>query len=393
MTEKENRENPVARLLRALRRAPRGITVIAWGGALFAAFRLAAHEGHGLSVSGYVESRAFQVAPLVSGRLETVLALPQQDVEAGQVLATLSSEGSALALRAAQSELARIEAERARTASTMVSDIAANAAQYRAELRRFTSDQDRANIELLRTRATLNEDESQLERLDIELARLDKLGPELVAPDILEEKRLLRETLATRIQGHRTLVVEQRSLLDEARRRAEEFTAAPRLIPNQEIELAPFDEAIAAQRARIEQLRLADRELVMRAPAAGRVAVVLRRPGEVVSAGESVITLLEREPTEVIAHLPEEFMTRVTPGTEALLYRHGNRTVAFDAVVVRTGAGIEQLPVRADASSAVPRWGLPVHLSCPPGRGILAGEHFTVVFRNSTPSPAAAPPK
>jgi multidrug resistance efflux pump len=380
MGENKVTDNPAQRVLRVLRRPPRGITMLAWGGAVFAAFHLASLEGHGITVVGYVQSRSYQVASLTGGRIECVLTQLQQEVQPGQVIARMISGDNGLTLRAAQSELARIEGERARTAALLVTEASDRAAQYRAELRRFTADRDQANIDLLRTQALLNEDESRIARLDTELEQLRRLGSDLVAPDKLEEKRLERETLATRIQGHRSLLAEQRTLFERAQQRAEEFAMAPQPTHDARTELAPFDEAIAAQCARIEQLRLGERELELRAPVAGRVAAILRHPGEVVAPGECLITLIENQPNAVVAHLPEGYMHRVTTGTLATLYRHGNLREAFDSVVIQTGAMVEQMPGRTDALSQVPRWGFAVHLACPAGRGILAGEQFKVVF-------------
>lgn len=381
--------NPLERMLRLGRRAPRGLTVVAWFGGVLAIFHLAALDGGGFRTNGYVESRSYQVAPLTLGRIESLCAQLHQDVQPGDVVARLSSAETAFALRAAQFELTRLEAERARTAAVLVTDAATRAAEHRAEERRFSSDRDEAHLDLLRTQSLLNEDDSRLQRLDLELDRLRKLGPELVAPDELEEKRLQREGLAIRVQGHRVLLAEQRSLFESARTRADEFARSTSPVPDPAVDLAPLDEAIAAQTARIEQLRVAEAELVLRAPVAGRVAAILRRPGEVVGPGECVLTLVEHEPSAVVAHLPETLMSRVGIGTEAVLYRHGNRAEAYEAVVVQTGTAIEQMPLRTDAGSVVPRWGFPVHLSCPTGRGILAGEQFSVVFRGSPPVLAA----
>ncbi len=388
MTTSPQIDSRFARMWRRLRRPPRGATLMVWCTAIGALLYLASLEGHGFRVAGYVESRSYRVASLSSGRVGTIAVQLQQDVEAGQVLLSLECDETALAVRAATAELKRLRAERARTAAALQDGRADQAITYRTEQRRFTSDCDQARLELLRAQTLLAEDESRLERLDVELTKLTELGAELVAPDRLQDKQLLRDTLATRVQGNRSLVSEHRALLERATLRADEFAATTPTMRDIAIELAPHDEAIAAQQAHIESLRLAERELVLRAPTAGRVAAILRRKGEVIAAGEAVMTVIEHEPSAVVAHLPEEFVQRVTPGTEAVLFRRGSRAAAFEAVVMHTGSEVERLPERADATSATPRWGFAVHLSCPTGRGFVHGEEFTVVFRDSDNAPA-----
>jgi multidrug resistance efflux pump len=381
--------NIVVRALRALRRPPRAVTGLVWGGAVCALLCLADHEAGGVRVAAYGQARSYQVASLAAGRIGSLAAEVQQDVQAGQVLATLDDQATALALRAATAELARLEAERRRAAAAVRSAAEERAAAHRAELRRFTMDYDHARVELLNAQSALAEDERRLQRMDVELAQLGERGGGTAASERMQEKRLQREMIAARVQGHRGLVTEHRLLFEKAKQRAEEFAESSLPAADGGLELAPHEEAIAAQQARIETLRQAQRELVLRAPIAGRVAAILRRPGEVVQAGEPVLTVIEREPSTVVAHLPEEYLGWVAPGTIAVLERQGSPAAEFDAVVVHTGAEIERLPQRAEGASPVPRWGFPVHLACPAGQGIVPGEQLAVVFRPPAMAPAA----
>lgn len=359
------------RALHAVRRPPRGTTFAVWCGAVWALFGLADFQTQGLSVQGYVQARTFEVAPLADGRVSAVMAELQQEVEAGQVLVTLDDTANRIELQAATAELARLRAERAKVAAAVEAAARERSALHDADQRRFAADRDRTRLEILRLEAALAEDEGRLARL---------------APEGADGERA---ALARRIERQRTLLEEQRALCAEAERRADEAARAPRLLADAQVELGPLDQAIAAQQARVEQLKHGQRELVLRAPTAGRVAAIVRRPGEVVRAGEAVLTVVEREPSAVVAHVPEEVVHRIALGTEVVLYRQGKRGEAFESVVMHTGFEAERIPRRADSGSLVPRWGFPVHLACPPGRGIVAGEAFTVQFRGL---PASATP-
>lgn len=377
-------------LLHRLKRPPRGATLIVWGAAVLGLLQLATLDSGGVRVTGYVAARSYQIAARTSGRIASVAADLQQDVRAGQVVAALDDADSKLSVAAANADLARLRADRAKATAALHAAQQERAAQHRAELRRFDGDREQAHLELLRARTLLAEDDSRLDRLDLELRQLTELGTELVAPDRLQDKRLQRETLATRVQGLRALVAEHETLYARARARADEFGVHDLVTSAAAIELAPYDEAITAQEARLAQLRRTEDELALRAPVAGKVAAILRRPGEVVAAGEPILTVIEHEPSAVVAHLPQEYLQRVVPGVAATLLRHGQRAMAFEAVVTHQGAAVEPLPVRADASSPVPRWGFPVHLTCPQGAGLIAGEEFTVVFHDGA-GVAAAP--
>ncbi|HLU37773.1 MAG TPA: HlyD family efflux transporter periplasmic adaptor subunit, partial [Planctomycetota bacterium] len=349
MSDGKPASRPRRSLRDLLRRPPRGATVVVWTAAVAGLLWNATTEVTGVRVAGYAEARSFEVAALTDGRVATVTATLQQEVEAGDVVATLDDEPIRLALRAAEAELARLVAARTQALAALQAAAAQREAQHRAELRRFTTEMENHQVEVLRTEAALAADERSLARLE---------GDE--RPGAAAE----RDALAARIQGQRAVLAELRTLQDKARRQAEEFAEATAPVRDPGVELAPHDQAIAAQRARIEELRLAQRQLVLRAPTAGRVASLLRRPGEVVRAGEAILTVIEHEPSTVVAHLPEEFVQRIVPGTNAVLLRQGNLGEPIDAVVVSTGAEIERVPRRIDGGSAVPRWGFPVHVSC-----------------------------
>jgi len=380
---------PWQRGVRLLRRPPRGTTFAIWCGAIWLLYALNGLAPSGVRVTGYVEARSYEVASLAGGRVETLLIGLQQDVEAGEVLATLQGDEAELALQAATAELARLRAERDRAAAGLSSAATEQAAAHRADLRRFAAERDRARLDVLQLAAEIAENTGRLARFDVELSRLDELGAELVAPEKLQDKHMERDMLATRLQHLRALHTEHVAVAARAEQREDEFADGVRPPAPRAVELAPFEQAIATQQARLDQLRLAQRNLVLRAPVAGRVAAIGRREGEVVAAGQSVLTVIEREPSAVVAHVPEELVQRLSLGSGATISRCGNPGEKFDAVVIHTGAEVERMPRRAEAGSPLPQWGFPVHLSCPPGRGVVAGEAFTVQFRtvaSATPS-------
>lgn len=82
-------------------------------------------------------------------------------------------------------------------------------------------------------------------------------------------------------------------------------------------QLSDAEAAIEAANARVERIEAQISEGVLRAPARGRVLYRLAEPGEVVSAGGRVLTLLDLTDVYMEIFLPSRHATRVSLGAEA----------------------------------------------------------------------------
>ncbi|MBK6599631.1 MAG: HlyD family efflux transporter periplasmic adaptor subunit [Proteobacteria bacterium] len=60
--------------------------------------------------------------------------------------------------------------------------------------------------------------------------------------------------------------------------------------------------------------------LINRAPIAGKVLDVFVTPGEIVRAGDSLLLIGRNESPKVVAYVPPDFATRVTPGSPATIF-------------------------------------------------------------------------
>ncbi len=361
-----------------LRRPPGIIGLLGWFGVVTAIWFLANTEKRNARVRGYVRSPVLELAPVQRGSLASVAVQPLDFVVAGQSLATMACAEEQAALASAQAELARLRAERARAESALPIATTDRLAALRTELRRFLADRDESHLDVLRTEASLAEDVAKIQRLDLDLARHQQLGSELVSGEQVDALRIQHQVLTTRIERQRAMLDQQRRLLEQARQRAEDAAAAPRLDEVTDVVLAPYDHAITAQLARVDGARSTLHEMTLRAPCSGQVAEVLRRQGEVVGPGEPVLTLVTDAQPEIEAYLPEGLARRIEPGTQVTVSLP-DEAVTHLASVVRFGAAVVRLPARAQAGVLLPQWGVPTYFSCPwPRHQILPGQELMI---------------
>jgi len=220
-------------------------------------------RGDGLVASGTVEATEAQLGFEVSGRIAAVVVREGDTVTQGQALAQLDTTEAAT--RRSQSQ-AQARAARARLLELERGSRPEEIDQARAAAR--AADQRRAEAER-----------------DFDRAK------QLIETDAISRQAYDQATLA----------------LDLAR--AVQVQAAKQL---ELVEQGPRQEQIAAQRALLQQAEAAVRtfdaqisRMTIRAPFDGVVTARAREPGEIVSPGSAVMTVLNRNDRWVRIYVPE----------------------------------------------------------------------------------------
>lgn len=228
-----------------------------------------------LVASGTVEATEARLGFQSGGRIASLEAREGDEVEIGELLARLdAAEAEARKGQAA----AALEAAQARLA------------ELRAGARNEEKVQARAQVEAARAR---------LANARSELERADKLW----AGGAISREARDRAALAQEVTGRELeRAVEQASLLDRGNRR--ETIAA------QQAQVRQAEAALAASEAALSNLEI-------RAPFSGRITARHREPGEAVSAGASVLTLLDLTDRWVRIYVPETRIAALHVGTKA----------------------------------------------------------------------------
>lgn len=157
---------------------------------------------------------------------------------------------------------------------------------------------------------------------------------------------------------------------------------------------APESAAAKALRASIdaEQEKLTEVELRLlatevRAPAAGTVSRVHRRPGESVRGGDPIVTIAADRPAGapayVVAYVRQDQRVRPSVGAavEVRVTSPPNAHRVVRGQVQSVAGHVEPVPAHQLRDPKVPEWGQPVRIAAPAGAELRPGELVQVVFK------------
>ncbi|MEW5851261.1 MAG: HlyD family efflux transporter periplasmic adaptor subunit [Myxococcota bacterium] len=330
------------------------------------------------SVVAFAEGVPEGIAPLEAGRLASLAVEPGQDVAEGQVVAWLDTT-------ALDSEIAVVEAQRQQALAQM--------GAVEAETRREVSlDENKmkqwlyeARVALAREEVALAKARAQEKTLRAERDRLKELVQRRLAPaSELSAVEVEYEAAAREAEALPPIIESLRRQLHGAQREpgregANYWTVLA--VPLQR-ELEVVERQLSWLKQRREGLRL-------RAPSAGRILQVVKRPGEVVAAGEAVAMLIRQQATRVVACVTEQDAVNVQEGNKAMLWPRGGSGEALSGRAVALGPLVDELPARCRRTPRVPVWGRNVVIQLDQPSHMLPGQAFDVRFM---PDEQAPPP-
>lgn len=240
------------------------------------------------SLIAYYEPPLVTVSAPEQARIDTIHVSAGQEVDAGQLLATLDSASLEAELAVVDAELGRLRAER----NAMRSGYLLESSRRRNE----------AVWRVRRTRASTADvvsrfvsQQSELQAIDAEVSLLEPLVQS--GHRTSDELRRLR----SRAAALRASLPSAEAAL-RAHRAA---GATPEAEESIDELIAPFERAVEVGERQREHLALRIRMRDIRAPQAGRVDAQLRRPGEIVASGEAILRLQEAGHGQMVVCLPE----------------------------------------------------------------------------------------
>jgi HlyD family secretion protein len=295
-----------------------------------------------LVLTGLVTTNDVILSPQIAGQVERLLVSEGDSVKQGQLLAVIKPD-----------EL------RADTAyySQSAQGIAAQVQEGEAALRyqqRVTADQiQQAEASLAAADAQRAAAQADAENARLQFERNERLkGEGIVSQGDFDQSRTAYDAARARLESLGKQVEAQKAALALARSSAEQNSVKLHQLDSSRHEQAAAD----AQSAKAD-VRLAYTEL--RAPIEGIVDVRAVRPGEVVAAGQPVLTLINLDDLWVRADLEESYIDHVRLGdrmtlrlpsgeqrTGTVFYRAADAAFATQRDVSRSKRDIKTFEIR-----------------------------------------------
>lgn len=322
------------------------------------AFWMLSHGGasSSMSVRGFADVVDHPVGPLGAGRVSRVMVSVGQQVHVGDVLAAMEARELELKRATAQSALAQSKA-------------ALEAAEVNARLAMA-----RAELLVLKTQSSARQHEAELVEVKNQLARLEKLaGERLVQAQDVERAKVQEAQLAAGIASFEAATREHQAGLGRALRETTTNQQVAKL-------LEPLREGLNQKEDALKLAELALEEATVRSHVDGIVTQVLHHEGDVVSAGTEVVRIVTARKGLVVCWLPERLAGKVATGAPVELRGMGLFQGHFGGRVEELAPEIEEVPVRARISAAVPAWGRRALIDASPDRPLIPGEALHVRF-------------
>jgi multidrug resistance efflux pump len=345
------------------------------------------------------QGEIYQIAATCTGRLQTLSVRPFERVVAGQTLALLNT---VLDNEPVKAQLVTLQAEIDSLSAQLVSLKEDYSAQemdrnldYVTEQRRFEADIEDTRLRILETNAVLASDKILLGDLQMELKIAQKLlEQKAVKPYDVEKAQLQYDTLAAKLIENEHLLEQAKADLKDNLKRYDDYQQQKPYHPSVDHALHVIRQAIKVQEGLMGELQARLKPLELTSPITGIVIPIqgnsnevdlrrpgenlIRRPGEVLNAGDSVCSVVEIEPREIAVYVEEGQLSQVHEGSSVELMKTTQPAQIAQSQVIHVSPVMERLPERLWINPTMPQWGRMVLIGIPPGFRLTSGETVRV---------------
>lgn len=150
--------------------------------------------------------------------------------------------------------------------------------------------------------------------------------------------------------------------------------------------VSPIDGSLAAADAPFPRLydKVGQRQVVaqiagraIETPLAGTVTVVHRQPGEIVKAGQEILTITQDRGAYIVGYVRPD--ARIVPAADMKVSIRAGKKSAMSKVA-QVGTAIERIPEHVCAGRK-DQWGIPVRIDLPDGLALRPGELVGIRFQ------------
>jgi len=299
-----------------------------------------------IALSGRIEGDDSAISPKTSGRILDIRFREGDNVKAGEIIATLSDEQ--IRAREEQARAAVMAAEASsKSARDQLAVLAQQLEQNQLQTTQSRSDAEgrvrQAEAELAAAEADLAQQEASYQ-----LASFDKDAYTRLAQTGAASERQAKQADSTagqaaaavaaarrRVEAERGALTTARANLDTPAIREAQTAIVRRQIAEQQAEVANTEASTEQARAQLAEAEANRQDLMVRAPFDGVVATRAAEPGEVVTAGTALVTLIDLSKVYLRGFVPEGQIGKVRLGQPARVYLDSNPNQPLEASVSR----------------------------------------------------------
>jgi HlyD family secretion protein len=325
-----------------MKRLLRAISLLLIVGLAVGAWWYTSRPPTSLTLTGIVTTNHIVVSPQITGRITELKAQEGDAVKAGQLLAVLAPD-----------ELREERAFYSFSAEGAGSQVLESEAALRLQERQSVDQITQAEATLASTESQLAATQAELDNSKVVFDRTQRMAKEGVDTiQALDSARTSYDVNRSRLAALLKQIEAQKAAVALARSSAEQVAMRKSQVASNKQQQA----AAAAQRARAD-VRLAYTEI--HAPIDGIVDVRAALPGEVVTAGQPVVTLINQDDLWVRVDIEETYIDRVRVGDTltvrlpsdaelqgTVFYRAADAGFATQRDVSRTKRDIKTFEVR-----------------------------------------------
>jgi HlyD family secretion protein len=297
-------------------------------------------------VSGRIEGDDSAVAPKTAGRILEIRVREGDPVKAGDTIAVLDDAQVKAREDQARAALAAYES-RAKSAGEQI-------AVYEQQLQQNELLAEQATVD---AGGRVRQAESELAAAESELAQ-QEASYKLAQFDNDAYQKLVKTGAVSERQGRQAAATadQQSAAVNAARRRVEaargavstaqanlsnpgirgfQAGAVRKQIEQQHSEITTAMASTQQARFQLEEAQANRRDLIVTAPFDGTVMTRAAEPGEVVTAGTAIVTLLDMSKVYLRGYVPEGQVGKIKIGQPARIYLDSDPAKAIDAQVQR----------------------------------------------------------
>ncbi len=372
--------------------------ILVWLAVLVCVIGLFYQRSQRFEVLGLVQGRVHEVAAPCDGQLSIVCVDLFDEVTKGQTLAVLNDELIKARMAAVCAEIEHLMAQLIPTQEQILAEAANLETTHFTDQRRFSVDAENAKLRILEFRALIASDRITLEDLAVEIKILHELvEQDAIVPYELQRAQVQYDSLDKKIEENEHLLEQANFDLEQAQRRLNEFAQRQLQHPTVDSALEVIRKEAEVQEKLLEQLLVQRSSMIIKAPSNGTIIQIranannvasrrqgegiLRRAGEVVLAGDPILTIAEHEPTQIIAYVREKQLNWIREGMAVELMelpQNGGKAQIGRSQILRMGPTMEQMPQQLWRNPNIPEWGRPFIIKAPPQMKLIIGERVGI---------------